>query len=182
MEKWKTLKSEYLYRRPWLTARRDAVQLPNGQIHDEFYILEYPNWVNIIAITPEGNYVFVRQYRHGLGEILVELCAGVVEDGEDILAAAQRELEEETGYTGGTWTFQCALSPNASATTNMSYTFLAEGVVKTSAQHLDRTEDIEVLEMSRQQVVELLLSGEFKQATMAAPLWRHFALAGGLGV
>lgn len=176
MEKWKTLSSEYLYRRPWLTARRDAVQLPNGQIHDEYYILEYPTWVNIVAITEEGDFVLVRQYRHGLGQILTELCAGVAEEGEEPMEAAKRELAEETGYTGGRWKPLCVLSPNASANTNFSYSFLAEGVVKTEGQHLDRTEDIEVVLMSRRELWELLVADGMKQAMMAAPLWRYFAL------
>ena len=178
MEKWKTLSSEYLFRRPWLTARRDVVELPNGQIHNEYYVLEYPTWVNIIAITEEGKYVMVRQYRHGLGDIFTELCAGVVEDGENPLDGARRELEEGTGYTGGRWSLQCVLCPNPSSNNNFNYCFLAEGVRKTSGQHLDRTEDIEVILLDREEVWQLLVGDEIKQALMAAPLWRHFALAG----
>ena len=55
--KWKTLKSEYLIRRPWLTARRDTVELPTGAVNDEYYVLEYPAWVNVIAVTKDGDYV-----------------------------------------------------------------------------------------------------------------------------
>ena len=79
-EKWETISSEYLFRRPWLTARRDTVRLPNGAINPEFYILEYPTWINVIAITKEGLFVMERQYRHGLCEVVTEICAGVVED------------------------------------------------------------------------------------------------------
>ena len=80
--KWKVLKSEYLIRRPWLTARRDTVQLPNGVVHPEYYVLEYPTWVNVIARRKEdGLFVMVEQYRHGLGETMTELCAGVAEEG-----------------------------------------------------------------------------------------------------
>ena len=69
--KWDILSSEYLFRRPWLTVRKDRVQLPSGQVNDEFYVLEYPYWVNVIAITKEGKYVMERQYRHGLGVTLL---------------------------------------------------------------------------------------------------------------
>ena len=89
---WKTLSSEYLIKRPWLTARRDKVQLPDGRILDEYYVLEYPTWGNVIAITKEGDMVLVRQYRHALGRTNFELVAGVLEKGEDPLVAAQREL------------------------------------------------------------------------------------------
>ena len=69
--KWETISSEYLFRRPWLTVRHDQVRLPDGRINPEFYVLEYPDWVNIIAITENGEFVMERQYRHGLDNVLV---------------------------------------------------------------------------------------------------------------
>ena len=80
IEKWKTLSSEYLFRRPWLTARRDRVELPDGRVNDEFYLLEYPSWVNVLAVTDKGEYVMIEQYRHGIDEVIFELCAGVLEE------------------------------------------------------------------------------------------------------
>ena len=100
--KWKVLKSEYLFKRPWLTARRDEVELPNGARNPEYYVLEYPNWVNVLAITRDGKFLMVRQYRHGLGKTCYELCAGVCEATDaSPLDAARRELLEETGYFYG---------------------------------------------------------------------------------
>ena len=64
--KWKVLNSEYALRRPWLTARKDKVQLPNGVVNEEQWVLEYPDWVNVIAITDDGSVVMEYQYRHGL--------------------------------------------------------------------------------------------------------------------
>ena len=96
IKKWTTLESRYIIQRPWLTARVDKVQLPDGRINPEHYVLEYPEWVNVIAITREGLFVMVRQYRHAMDVVLDELCAGVVEEGETPLQAAQRELLEET--------------------------------------------------------------------------------------
>ncbi|MDE6324248.1 MAG: NUDIX hydrolase [Paramuribaculum sp.] len=168
--------SEYLIRRPWLTARRDQLLMPDGTVNPEFYVLEYPSWVNIIAITEDERYVMVRQYRHGLGIISTELCAGVVEDGEEPIEAARRELLEETGYTGGTWELQCVISGNPSTTNNLTYCFLARGVVPTGNRHLDPTEDIAVITLSRPELLDLLESDEMKQSLMLAPLWRHFYL------
>ena len=101
---WKTVSSKYLFRRPWLTVRCEDMLLPNGNHIPEYYILEYPDWVNTIAITKDGKFVFVRQYRPGLGRTSYELCAGVC-DKEDAspLVSAQRELWEETGYGKGNW-------------------------------------------------------------------------------
>lgn len=175
MEKWKTLESEYLIRRPWLTARRDKVQLPNGVVHDEYYVLEYPAWVNVIAITKDGKFVMVEQYRHGLQDIFVELVAGVAERGEEPLEAARRELLEETGFGGGTWELNTVISANPGSQNNLSYSFIATGVEKLSSQHLDATEDINVKLLSREEVLSMLRNDEIKQALMAAPLWKYFA-------
>ncbi len=172
--KWTVEKSEYLFERPWLTVRRDRVRLPDGRVNPEFYVLEYPDWVNVIAITGEGKFVLVRQYRHGLGETRYELCAGVAEKGETPEAAARRELLEETGYSGGTWELLTVISGNASTTNNLTYCFVARGVEKTSSQHLDATEDLQVVELSEDEVFELLNADEFKQSLMAAPLWKYF--------
>lgn len=171
---WTTVESEYLFRRPWLTVRREKVRLPDGTVHPEFYVLEYPTWINVIAITDKGEFVMIRQYRHGLRETRYELVAGCAEEGESPEAAARRELAEETGYTGGRWTLMSALSPNATSTNNLSYSFLAEGVVKTQDQHLDATEDIQIHLLSREEVFTLLETGELRQASMVAPLWKYF--------
>lgn len=174
IEKWTTLSSEYLIQRPWLTARRDRVRLPNGTEHDEYYVLEYPDWVNIIAITAEGQLLLERQYRHARQLVAYELPAGVIEPEESPLEAARRELYEETGYTGGEWSHFMTICPNAGACNNVSHTFLAKGVEKTSTQHLEATEDIAVYELTHEEVWQCLQQGEFHQALMAAPLWKYF--------
>lgn len=174
--KWKILKSEYLFERPWLTVRKDVVQIPNGQINDEFYVLEYPDWVNVIAITKDGQFVMERQYRHGLGKTCYEIPAGVVEKGETPLDAARRELMEETGYGAGEWREIMTVSGNTSTTNNLTHCFVAANVkLLSDKQHLDRTEDIKVCLMSEEQVLDLMANDQIKQSLMAAPLWRYFA-------
>ena len=174
--KWNTLSSEQLINRPWLKARRDTVQLPNGKVYDEYYVLSYPTWINVIAETEDGNIILERQYRHGLGVVSTEICAGVMEEGETPLQAAQRELEEETGYTGGVWQEIMTISPNPGAMDNLGHCFYAHGVKKTSRQHLDDTEDIEVLLYPKEEVKQMLLRGDFIQALMVAPLWKYFSI------
>lgn len=176
--KWETLSSEYLIRRPWLTARRDVVRLPNGTVYDEYYVLEYPTWINVIALTPEGKFVMVKQYRHGLGIVGTELVAGVSEEGEDPLETAKRELLEETGFGGGEWELSTVISANPSSQNNLSYSFIARGVVKMAEQHLDETEDIRVEILSEDEVWDMLVNDRLKQALMVAPLWKYFALKG----
>lgn len=176
IEKWETIDSQYVIRRPWLTARCDTVRLPNGTIHPEYYVLEYPTWINVIAITADGDFVMVEQYRHGLGDVFTELVAGVAEEGEAPMDTARRELLEETGYGNGTWQQFMVLSQNPSSTNNLTYTFLATDVEKIDTQHLDATEDIAVRLLTPTEVKQLLLDDRIKQSLMAAPLWKYFAL------
>lgn len=171
---WKVLESEYLIRRPWLTARKDKVELPSGAVYDEYYVLEYPAWVNIIAITDDGRYVMVEQYRHALGIVETELCAGVVEEGEKPIDGARRELKEETGYAGGRWSLNCITAGNPGSANNLCYCFIARGVKKVSGQHLDDTEDIKVRILTERQLFSLLRKGEIKQAMMTTSLWKYF--------
>ena len=172
--KWEILSTEYLIRRPWLTARRDVAKLPDGRINQEYYVLEYPDWVNIIAITEEGMVVLERQYRHGLGKTCFELPCGVIEEGETPLQAAKRELLEETGYAGGEWKQLMTLSPNPATSNNLAHSFLATGVKKVAGQSLDATEDIEVHLKSQDFVRELLENNQILQALMAAPMMKYF--------
>ena len=173
-KKWKILSTEYLVQRPWLTARRDVAELPDGRINHEYYVLEYPDWVNIIAITKDGQIVMERQYRHALGNTCYELPCGVIEKGETPLEAAKRELLEETGFAGGEWQEWMTLSPNPATSTNLAHSFLATGVEKVSGQHLDATEDIDVYLLDQAYVRELLQNNQILQALMAAPLWKYF--------
>ena len=174
IQKWKTLESQYLIQRPWLTARKDIVRLPNGTIHPEYYILEYPDWVNVIAISSDGEFVMVEQYRHGLGDVFTELVAGVIESGEHPLAAAKRELLEETGFGGGDWILLSVISQNPASTNNLTYCYLAVGVKKLRPQNLDKTEDIRVRILPEETVREMLVNDKIKQSLMAVPLWKYF--------
>lgn len=173
--KWEVLQSEYLVKKaPWLTARCDVCRLPDGRINDHYYVLEYPDWVNVIAITSSGQFVLERQYRHGLGNTCYELPCGMIEPGETPLQAARRELLEETGYAGGSWQQWMTLAPNPATSNNLAHSFLAIGVEKVAGQDLDPTEDIEVFLKSPEYVRQLLENNQILQALMAAPLWKYF--------
>ena len=173
----KVLESEYLVRRPWLTARRDRLELPDGRIIPESYVLEYPDWVNVIAITKDGQFVMERQYRHAARKISLELPCGVMEEGETPLEAAQRELLEETGFGGGQWKKLMELSPNPSAMSNTTHCFLAIGVEKIAEQHLDETEELSVLFMTKEEVKRMLNENQICQALMVAPLYKYIYAA-----
>ena len=174
--KWKVLESKQLLNKgTWMNLRQEKVQLPSGVVVPEWFVLDFPNWVNVIAITRDGKFVMEDQYRHALGETHFELVAGVVDSGETPLIAAQRELSEETGYGGGEWQLFMTASPNPTNHTNLSYTFLATGVEKQSEQHQEASEDITVHILTRSEVYEILSTGQIIQALHTAPLWKYFA-------
>lgn len=173
--RWKTLETHYVHRAKWLTAKVEKVALPNGRIYDEYYTLEYPEWINVIAITKDGKMILERQWRHALGIVSTEIPAGVVEEGEEPMEAARRELEEETGFVGGEWMPFMVSAPNPSSMNNRCHTFLAQGVEPKGTCHWDATEDIEVNLCPLDEVFEMLKSGAFQQALMLAPLWKFFA-------
>lgn len=179
-EPWKVLESEYLIRRPWLTVRRECLELPDGRIVPEYYVLEYPDWVNVIAITEDGNVILERQYRHGFGQAAWEIPCGVLEQSDaSPLAGAQRELLEETGYSEGEWTLLDTLSGNPASTNNRTYCFLARGVKKVGEPRLDAGESFDVKLFPLEVIPKMLLRGEFVQALHVAPLWKYFYLTGG---
>lgn len=169
------MSSKYLLKDRWLTVRQDHVQMPSGTEIADYYVLEYPDWVNVIAITTEGMFIVERQYRHGTQTIDFELCAGSLEKGETPLQAAQRELLEETGYAGGDWELYCISSPNPAAMTNRNYTFLATGVSYTGCRYLEKTEDIDILLFSYSELKQLVSNNEIKQGLMLAPLWKYIS-------
>ncbi len=171
MEKWKLLESKYIIQRPWATLRVDKLELPNGNVKDEYYVLEYPTWVNMIGITVEENILFVRQYRHGADEILLELPAGVVEEGEAPKDAAVREMLEETGYEFDRVEEVCKLYANPATSGNLTYTYLLKGGRKVQEQELDDSEDIEVVEMTVEEAKEYLFENKIGQALHSAALF-----------
>lgn len=173
---YKVLSSEYLAQRPWFTVRCERVELPTGAVVPEWYVFEFPDWVNVIAITREGEFVMISQYRHAAGETCYELVAGCCEEDETAEQSARRELLEETGYGGGRWEQFMVTSPNPTNHTNRVYTFLAIGVEPEQAQHTEAGEDIEVHLFSREEVEALLADDEIMQCLHVAPLWKYFRL------
>jgi 8-oxo-dGTP pyrophosphatase MutT (NUDIX family) len=171
---WDVLGSAYLSRKPWLTLRQDRVRLPNGAVIDEYFVLEYPAWVNVVAVTTADRVVLVRQYRHGLGRVGVELPAGVVDPGDPSPeAAARRELLEETGYGGGAWRELCVTSANPTTHSNLTYSFLAVGVEPVGPPAPEATEDLQVFTASVDELTRRIEAGEVVQALHLAPLLKY---------
>lgn len=166
IHRWEILSST----RPYQNLRVDEVLLPNGKIVQKL-IHEYSPWATVLAITKQKEVVLVRQYRHGVQEIILEFPGGVIDDGEDPLDAAKRELVEESGYSGGEWIQVGAPSPNPDNHTNRIYSFVAQNVELTAELHFDADEEIEVVLKPIADVIQMAYNGELLQAMQISALF-----------
>lgn len=169
--KWQKLASKYLVKEKWATLRVDTCKLQNGAIKDDYYVLEYPNWVNAIALTKENKIVLVRQYRFAADIISLEIPGGVIDDDEEPETAIVRELQEETGYSFESCELIATLYPNPATSTNKTFTYLLKGGVKTHEQHLDEHEILNVEEYTIDEVKQLLKENKIDQALHVAGLY-----------
>jgi len=158
---WKLLSSKFVIDRQWCKVRQDAVELPTGEVVDDYFIHVRPDIALVLPITPEGEIVLVRQYRHGVEEILLELPAGSFNpDEESAESAARRELVEETGYVTKSLVKLATLYDNPVKDTNEIHLFLAKNVRKLAEQQLDITEAIEVVLLPVDAVMQRVAAGE----------------------
>ena len=172
LKKWKILNSRMVINHQWCKVRQDEIELPNGKIIDDYFINIRPEVALILPITSNDEIVFVRQYRHGAGEILLELPAGTFNPKEESpQAAAIRELKEETGYITDNVIQLATLYDNPVKDTNKITLFLAENVIKAGIQELDVTEEIEVILNPIKRLIEKIASGEISVAGTVAALF-----------
>ena len=162
---WKTLRSALVFEHHWYTLRRDEVELPNGQILDDYFVSVRPEVVLTFAVTTENDVLFVRQYKHAAGHILLELPGGVMDAHETApTEAARRELLEETGYLAHDIAPLITVFDNPTKDTNSIHFFLARNARWVAAQHLDPTENIEVVKVPLAEVEGLIMSGVIQVA------------------
>jgi ADP-ribose pyrophosphatase len=161
---WKKLSSTYLHKGPWATLRSDRCEMPGGYIVADYYVLEYNNWVNAVAITEDGKVLMVNQYRHAAEIVSLEIPGGVIDEGELPEQALRRELLEETGYLFDDFELLCTVYANPSTANNHTYCYLARGGKKVQEQSLDEQEDIVVQTFTVGEVKQLLADNKIAQA------------------
>lgn len=162
---WQTLSSEYLFYDQWFKVRKEKYQTPTGKIVEPYYVYEFPTWVGVVPVTEEGKIVMIKQYRHAIGEVCIEIPGGCVDDTDkDYETAAARELFEETGYKFTSYDYLGKVSPNPSTNTNFLHMFLARGGKKIAHQKLDVHEEIEVVLFSVDEIKMLLRERKIVQS------------------
>lgn len=157
-------------------ARYDMRRHPRTHQVMKRIVLESVDWVNVVALTEEGQCVMIRQFRFGVGYTTLEVPGGMVDPGEDPLTAARRELAEETGFSGGRWHYLGAVEPNPAVHDNLCHHFLAEDVRQNAGQTLSGGEEIRLDVMSQSRVIEAARGGEIKHALALSALSRVFTL------
>lgn len=167
---WKVLNSKISYQDRWIKVRSDSCQTLSGKVIEPYHVLEYPDWVNVVALTQQQEIVLVRQYRHGSQKIMTELPSGAIEKNDlSPEAAARRELLEETGFSGDRFFEIGSYSPNPANHSNTCYAFLALDVYSVQEQMPDPTEDLEVIRLPFKEFLRGTWSGEIPvQAPHAA--------------
>jgi len=162
LKKWKLRQSHFVLNNQWSQVRRDEVELPDGTVIDDFFVNVRPDIALVVAVTPQDEVVFVRQYRHGVGKILLELPAGSFNpETETSEIAAARELGEETGYVAEKLIRLATLYDNPVKDTNSIHLFLAKNVVKKEEKiKLDVTEEIEIILIPFSQIREKIIEEE----------------------
>ena len=169
---WPLLDSEVLHEFNIYRLRRDRRLSPRTGRKHTFLVLDASDWVNIVPVTPNGNVLLIRQFRHGTASAVWEIPGGMV-DGPDEPAeqAARRELREETGYATDQWEFLGAVEPNPAIQNNRCHTFLARDVQLVGSQQLDGAEDIAVQETPWPRVRAMIDSGEIAHSLVILALF-----------
>ena len=169
---WQVLQSETLLDlAPWFRVIRQSVQLPNGARMDDYFLTPARDYSMVAALTDAGEILLVRQYKHGLGRVILDFPAGYLDSSaEDPLACARRELREETGCVAQTWIPLGAWGIDSNRMPNVAHLFFARGLTRVADLSLDHTEDLTVVAVPASQIPDLFRAGEMPTLACAA-LW-----------
>ncbi len=178
---WQVLEERILLQDRWIDLRAQRCLAPDGAVLDPFYVQKHPDWVHVVALTPDDGLVLVRQWRQGVSAWLTELPGGAIDAGEDPATAGARELLEETGFAGQEVRWLGARAPEPSKFSNAIHTVLVLGATRVAAPHLELGETLSVQVTPLAEVVAALATGGgIGSATHVAGLYSALAALGRL--
>ena len=175
---WRILSSAYPIETPFLKLRADRVELPSGAVVDDYYVRESRGFSVVFALTPDDRVVLVRQYKHGIAEVVTELPAGGVDAGESPAACAVRELAEETGYAGGAPVHLRSFITDPTNSNSRFHLYAIRDAVPACEPSPDVTEEIEVVLASRDDVRAMALDGRIGSGSQVAAVLVALELLG----
>ena len=152
-------------------VRRTRYRHPRDRREGEFVVIEANDWVNVLALTDDGRMLMVRQFRFGIHDFTLEIPGGVIETGEDPVAAGVRELREETGYAGRSARLLAQVRPNPAIQANVCHIVLVEGCVRVGEMQLDANEEIELSVLPVDEVLARAERGEIKHSLVVDALF-----------
>ena len=157
------------------SVRINRCRSPRTSQEHDFYVIDFPNWVQVIPITPDDHVVMIRQYRHGSDEIFLELPGGLIDkDDRDSNEAARRELLEETGYRAHDLILLAKTYPQPAVLNQRGLTYLAPNVRKTAEPTPDAAEDIEVCLVGLNGIPDMIRKGEINHGQTVMALGLYF--------
>jgi 8-oxo-dGTP pyrophosphatase MutT (NUDIX family) len=181
--RWERLAERTIAITPVLEVHGVRFRHPGREVEREFVVVAAPDWCNVIALTPDGRLVLVRQFRYGIDAFSLEIPGGVIDPGEDPVVAGVRELREETGFVGSTARLLATVHPNPAIQNNRCHLVLVENATPSSAREWDHDEEIEVLTAPVDEVLAWAREGKITHSLVVCglmhfePIWR--ARAGG---
>lgn len=176
--RWRTSPIRSLITTPVMNLLTSRVHCARTGIEKDFFKLDFPSWVNIVACTKEKKIILIRQYRFGTDRIELEIPGGAVNDGEPPLEAGLRELLEETGYAGEHGRIIGKVCPNPAIQDNFCYTVLVENVKKIAEPTLDEMEDIDIWTLSEDDTLALIKDGTINHGLVLNALMFYAMVSG----
>lgn len=170
---WETAPAEPLLETRIFTVHQRRAKSRQSAKEGAFVYLDAPDWVNVVAVTPDDEIVMIEQYRHGLDRVTLEIPGGMVDPGEGPLDAGVRELREETGYAGGEAQLIGRVSPNPAIQTNWCHTVRVPGVTRVGDQQLEGNEEIAIVLVPLAEIRPLITRGVIHHALVVAGLSHH---------
>lgn len=159
---WKVLSTRMVLSERWFPVRKDEVELPSGQIVNDYFVWESPTIATMVPVTEDGKFVICEQYRHGVGKNMYQFPAGGVNMDESPEAAAKREMEEETGYTSDDVTFLARYAAYPTKMSGYHHLFLAKNSKLTGVKQEDENEPTRVSLITPQELQYLIKNGKFE--------------------
>lgn len=175
--RWKKLDVRTIARTRIFDVQSVDYQHPARPGPQDFFVISAPDWVNVVALTPDGQLVLVRQFRYGTDDFSLEIPGGVMDQGEDAVTAGMRELREETGYVGSAARMLGMVRPNPAMQNNRCHLVLVENARRAAGLDWDVDEEFEIMTRPVDEVYQLAYRGDITHAMVLdalllfSPVW-----------